>query len=149
MATLLGVIQNISTPTAMLDLFVYDDGIAVCRGASVKDLIRRLTGEMVGATLGGEAGFQSGVENANERDLTRAELSPDRGAVLAQHPKNRFVPLQSIAHASLKRRWDGSSKLELRLADGSRESFAWKKIYNDANAVRSILLEALGPRLTV
>ena len=150
MASLIGVIQNISTMTAMLDLFVYDDGIAVCRGASVRTLVERTVSEYAAARSHRESVFEQAVVEANERDRARAAsmASLTHLQLIETHPRNKFIALSQITSAKLSRQWDGSSRLELTLIDQTREKYTWKKIYNDPGQAAAILKIALGDRLS-
>ena len=151
MSAFIGAIQNISTMTAMLDLYVYDDGIAVCRGATVRALVARTASEYSAARLHGESAFRQAVAEANERDFARAAnlAGLTHAQLIAADPKNRFVALSKIASARLSRRWDGSSRLELTLTDQTRQKYTWKRVYNDPEKAAGILRTALGDRLSV
>jgi hypothetical protein len=141
MSELLGVIRNISTARAMLDLHVFDDGIVVARG-SLRSAVRK----------GAEAGvFRSG--SAIVAAIAGPETGPDpalsdRDRLLAAHPSNAFIPFDTLTAVRLKKGWFGSGRLELVGTDGVVRRYEWKRIYNDFEPVEAMLRRALGPKLT-
>ena len=129
----LGVIRNISTARAMLDLVVFDDGIVVARG-SIRSAVRAAA----------EAGvFRAGsaaVEALAGPD--RAAPVVDREALLASDPSAELIPFGSVTTLRLKRGWFGNGRLEVVGLDGSTRKFDWKKLYNDFDEVEALLRRA-------
>jgi hypothetical protein len=129
----LGVIRNISTARAMLDLVVFDDGIVVARG-SLRSAVR---------TMADAGVFRAG------RVAVDAMVRPDRGAppsdreaMLASDPSAELIPFASVTTLRLKRGWFGNGRLEVVGLDGSTRTFDWKKLYNDFDEVEALLRRA-------
>jgi hypothetical protein len=133
MSTPIGVIRNISTARAMLDLIVYDDGIVVARG-SLRSAVRTMAES--GVFRAGSAAVEGLVGAASSAAPT------DRDALLASDPSAEFLPFASTSELRLKKGWFGNGRLEIVASDGSTRKFEWKKIYNEFDDVEALLRRA-------
>ena len=129
----IGVIRNISTARAMLDLVVFDDGIVVARG-SLRSAVRTMA--EAGAFRAGRVAVEAIVAPAREAP------APDREAMLANDPSAELIPFGSVTALRLKRGWFGNGRLEIVGLDGSTRKFDWKKLYNDFDEVEALLRRA-------
>ena len=136
MSQYIGALHNISTARAMLDLYLYDDGIVVGRGSIEGAFLRtalRATGDRI----------------ATEREQQRTDTAgPSRDALLGANANNRLIALSAIAAARFTKHLLGD-RLLLELADGTTEKFEWKRRYNDHAEAERMLRTALGSKLVV
>ena len=144
MTQLIGTIRNISAGRAMLDLNVFDDGILITRGD-----LKAMTVRVAGATALGARGLEAGdqlarsIEQGRDERIAGASLEE----LLAQHPENRFLPLDTIASARMSHPWfPPIYRLDLEMTDGRRERFEWKRLHNEPKVVASLLERALPGR---
>jgi hypothetical protein len=148
----LGTIGNLSTARTMLDLHVFDDALLVTRGKLDATLITSV-GAAAARTVGlpGDPLWQESRKIAADRDVRRfASLGAmPRDQILASHPLNRVILIESVESAFLATRWWRGGRLELRLVDGRTEHFGWKTLYTKPAFCEQVLRAALGDRLRV
>jgi len=140
MAVFLGTVRNVGhighSRRTLLDLYVYDDGILVGRSA-LTSMVLKLT----------VVGREAGDDLDRRRDGSIG--ATDRNDLLAAHEDNRFIDTSAISAIRYTHPWfPPIYRIDLELADGTRERFEWKRLNNEPKSVARILTQAFGDRLT-
>jgi hypothetical protein len=149
--TPLGVIVDTNSG-GRFDLIVYEDGILGVKGTYVGVALRAGGAGMVGGGGSGLSGATAGGIRAGrgyEQKRVSKLLTMPRSEVLADDPKNHFVPVEQIAGLVLRKRWHDHALTIATRDHPSGRKYNWKPALNNFDQVCSMLEAKFGESLAV